>query len=86
MNRTEKLNKLAGAVRAWRGVTDARTGHWKQTPKQSAISLVGRWLAALGCAPVDSLDRIAKMRSYDEFYAWLGTIEEQQRTPGGQRP
>ena len=74
MSRDERINKLANAVREYRGVTDARTGAWVQTPKPKAELRVARWLEELGIDADEGISMIRSFKTFTEFRSWLKSL------------
>lgn len=78
MTRTEKVKKLANAIREYRGASstpaDADNVLWKYPPKPSAVTRVKAWLERLKLDIADSMKRIDGFKSFGEFEAWLRTI------------
>lgn len=79
MTRTAKITKLANAIREYRGITQTPHGAehpiWKRGPKQVKQSDIARWLKRLNLGVAESFKAIDGFKSFDEFRAWLKSIE-----------
>lgn len=71
MTRTEKITKLANAIRDYRGAFHADTGVWIRGPQYMAASRVIRWLERLGVNAKDGMEAINGFRTLDQFRAWM---------------
>jgi len=75
MNRNMKLQKLANAIRDYRGTTYRRDKDdqvvWIKSPKETAIARVVKWLDALKLDVALSMLQIDAFQSYDDFNAWF---------------
>jgi len=79
MSKSEKLRKLANAVRRYRGLLGS-PGHdgvvrWKQPPIPSAKDDVRRWLGRLGLDVEAHLRRVDEFPSLQQFAEWLEELE-----------
>lgn len=71
MTRTEKIRKLANAVKDYRGSYSERDGHWIRPPQINAIARVRTWLKRLRLPDQESIEKINRFRSLAEFHEWL---------------
>lgn len=71
MTKAEKINKLAGAVKDYRGTTTIDGNHWIRTPKPKAWRRIERWLTELGRDPAQERATIDAFKHRDEMDAWL---------------
>lgn len=78
MSRTEKLSKLANAVRDYRGATN--NAQWQRPPKHAEIERVKRWLRRLDLDVDACLTRINNFTTCDEFDRWMKSLSEIQLT------
>ena len=74
MTRNEKINKLARAVREYRGVYIVATRKWKRLPKPKAFPRVERWLLALGLDVKSNLHKIERFGTINDFREWVGKL------------
>lgn len=74
MTRPERIQKLANAIKEFRGAYDSRTGKWIRTPKPHAITRVYKWLDALGL-PASDIEKIQGFKTLDEFHVYIRAIK-----------
>lgn len=75
MTRTEKINKLASAIKDYRGKHNSETNKWMIPPKPSALPRVRKWIERLGLDVEASIEKVRSFNTYHEFYAWLRGLE-----------
>lgn len=80
MTRTEKIRKLANAIREYRGITKTPAGaiqvQWWIAPHPAAASRVQKWLSHLGLDITLSMKLINEFKVTTELEAWLNTLYE----------
>jgi hypothetical protein len=74
MSRYEKINKLANAIRRWRGMVNASTGKWHRPPAEKELDKVQNWLVKLNLPVQETLQELCDMTTYDQFEDWLKKI------------
>ena len=87
MTRSQKLRKLALAVKAYKGaynavvVGDQAAVRWIRSPQHDKRMAIVRWLTALGRTH-DQIDRDARaidgLKNHEQFFAWLAKVEKGQ--------
>lgn len=78
MTRTERIRKLANAIKDYRGSYNKNTGAWIRPPDHMALARVTCWLKRLDRnIPVD-LDRIDKFVSHSDMVKFLKELEEEK--------
>jgi len=75
MTRSQKISKLANAVRAYRGLYRADSKQWIQRPQSSAGERVKTWLERLHLDVTENLKKIDAFGSLPEFRNWLNSLE-----------
>ena len=74
MSRHQKLNKLAAAIREYRGTFNRTTGKWMKAPNPGAIDRVTMWLGRIGQDEdkiAESLTAIDGFKELKEFNLWI---------------
>jgi hypothetical protein len=74
LSKTDKILKLANAIREYRGIFDLRTQSWKKPPNKGAMKRIRRWLDSLGIATVENTKAIDGFKTFDEMNAWLKEV------------
>lgn len=74
MTRSEKIQKLANAVKDYLGSYGADTGIWIRAPKPKEIERVKRWLDRLAIPETEALAVIHEFHNVVEFHAWIKTL------------
>lgn len=76
MTRNEHINKLAHAIKEYRGACNAETMLWLpgQSPKPKRVTRICKYLFALKLDIQTSMDVIRKFKTRDELYLWLKKI------------
>ena len=78
MTRSQKISKLANAIRAYRGMFHPLTGgkkQWVRHPQQSARDRITVWLERLKLNVQEGLVAIDGFASFEEMRTWLNKIE-----------
>lgn len=79
MTRAEKIAKLANAIRAYRGMTKTPAGanevKWHIPPNPDKLEAILTWTGRLGIDQNDALRKIHAFKHYDEFNAWILTLD-----------
>lgn len=75
MSTTEKIGKLARAIRRYRGAYHPGSGKWLRAPDRGAGADVLNWLGKLGVS-ANAIDEIDGFQTHNEFYAWLRKLEK----------
>lgn len=78
LTRTEKVTKLANAIREYRGMYHAETKAWIHAPKKAAVERVKVWLERLHLDQCKSLSLIEGFKSFDQFNTWLRSIAQKE--------
>jgi len=89
MTRAEKIQKLANAIRAFRGLREAgvsadKPGTWILPPQRHKAHAVVRWLDRLGFTPDQiraEMEKIVGFRNKIAFGAWLRQLEDPNYPP-----
>jgi hypothetical protein len=77
MTRTERIRKLANAVKEYRGVFHANSRKWIRAPKPSKRTDIIRWLRALGVTDLQPhLASVDGFKSYAEFESWIRSFSQ----------
>ena len=79
MTRSEKLNKLGNAVKAYRGSYDPASKRWIFPPNPAKRKNIVAWLTRLGRnhAQIESdALKIDGFKNRTEFYQWLASVEK----------
>lgn len=74
MNRNAKIQKLANAIKGYRGRYCLETGKWMEFPKPAEGKRVVDWLIRLKLDVEESIKLIQGFKDYTEFNAWLKTL------------
>jgi hypothetical protein len=81
MSKTDKIRKLANAIRRYRGVTstpaDAVKPKWRHAPCRSAEIDCKRWLEELCLDVPKSMTVIESFNNFEEFNTWLKRLNPQ---------
>jgi len=75
MTRTDKILKLANAIRQYRGVYITETKKWKRPPVKSALKRVVRWMTELGLDPVKEMTAVDGFGTFDNMDKWIKGIK-----------
>jgi hypothetical protein len=75
MSRTDKIKKLANAIREYRGLRDIQSKKWIRSPKPSAGIRVVKWLTELGLNAQVEFVRVNTFTKVSEFHEWLKQLE-----------
>ena len=74
MTRTERINKLANAIKAYRGSYNPETKKWIRPPQPDKRANVIKWLHSLAHHPnviTAELNIIDGFKNHDEFRNWI---------------
>jgi hypothetical protein len=77
MTREERKQKLANAIKTYRGSYDEKTGKWIRPPQISKRRHIVNWLTRLGRSREQmNADAVAidAFKNHDEFSKWMETI------------
>lgn len=75
MTKSEKLHKLANAIKDYRGSHDGSIKpKWIRAPQPHAEARVRRWLGELNLNAEDELPLIRAFASKEVFLTWLSGI------------
>ncbi len=74
LTRTEKIQKLANAIRGYRGRYDLQTGKWLERPKPTEGRRVVDWLMRLKLDVKESIKLIQSFTQYEQLDAWLCSL------------
>lgn len=74
MTRSQKIQKLANAVKDYRGSYDEKTGVWMRHPKTTAVHRVMNWLERLNIPVEPAMEIIRNFKHKREFDAWIRTL------------
>lgn len=75
MTRSQKISKLANAVRAYRGMYHWNSKLWIHPPQMTARNRVVKWCERLGLDVSESLNKIDAFKDLPEFWDWLNCVE-----------
>ncbi len=78
MTRSQKISKLANAIRAYRGMFNPQSDgskQWVRHPQQSARDRIAVWLERLKLNVQEGLAAIDGFASFEEMRTWLNKIE-----------
>lgn len=75
MTHSEKIGKLARAIRDYRGAYNEQTGKWlpNRTPNPSARVRVEKWLTRISLS-IGEMARIDAFKTQEQFRLWLNTL------------
>lgn len=71
MTRTQKIHKLANAIRAYRGVICTSTKKWKEAPDKGKLKSVQQYAGELSLNVEYATKLVDGFKTFDEFNAWL---------------
>jgi len=78
MSKSEKIRKLANAIKEFRGVTSSPVGaikpDWIRTPKPHKLTRICELLRSLGFdqeKEKKAVQKIIGFKSYDEYNSWI---------------
>lgn len=74
MTRTEKITKLSGAIRGYRGSFNPQTGKWIKPPSRNHGLRVITWLERLKLDLKTSMEAINGFTKLSEMDAWLRAL------------
>lgn len=78
MTRLLKIQKLTRAVKDYRGISSPLVAgqkvEWRHAPKKAEVARVKSWLVRLGVPVEETVEKIDKMKTWDEFYKWVDGI------------
>jgi len=79
MTKSQKVHKLANAIREFRGVYNASLGNpavngWIRPPNPTAEGRVRACLERLDLNPSESVERIMRFKTFDEMNEWLSKL------------
>jgi len=78
MNRDTKINKLARAIKDYRGKfipnPDGSINKWMVGPKPDALKRVARWCSELKLPVQETLTKVDEFKNYAQFEAWIKGI------------
>ncbi len=74
MTRSQKISKLANAIRSYRGLYHANTKEWIHYPQQKSANRVRIWLERLQIDFEEAFRKIDGFKNLDEFRAWLNSL------------
>lgn len=75
MTRSDRIRKLANAVKEYRGRFHTPTGKWLQPPKPDAKERIVHWLTILNLDVESNLKLIDGFKAKTEYEAWIATLE-----------
>ena len=74
MSRAERIQKLAHAVKDYRGVYDPQTGKWMRAPQPKLRARIAEHLRCLGRDVAAELRKIDGFKQRAEFETWIANI------------
>jgi hypothetical protein len=75
MTRTERIRKLANAIREYRGSYDELTKKWIRAPRPDARARCIHWLQKLGIEAVETnMAAIDGFKHNDEFQIYIKSL------------
>lgn len=80
MTRSEKVRKLANAIRDYRGITSTPVNtpadevKWKKAPHQNDLPRVFKWLTSLGLDATSAVKEIDGFKTFAEFRQWIAAL------------
>jgi len=74
MTRTQKIQKLANAIKDYLGAYHANSGKWIRPPHPTAIGRVCSWLDKLKIERESALAKIHEFHNVGEFNDWIRTL------------
>lgn len=75
MTRSQKLSKLANAIRAYRGLYHANNKEWIHRPQSKAAARVNTWLERCGYNVAESRAKIDGFTDLTQFRNWLNLLK-----------
>lgn len=76
MTRTQKIRKLASAIKDYRGAYNPGTGKWIRGPQPSALPRITAWLSRLDADIPSALAKIDGFETQDDCSLFLLELEE----------
>ena len=74
MTRTQKIQKLANAVKEYRGSYNQTTRKWLRPPNPEAAHRAAAWLQRLNLPVGPTMERINDFTHVTQFHAWIQSL------------